>query len=115
MAYSASPIDFDAGLACNGNNLSFYLGHLRRFAQDTSLVALSDALMQGNVSQAFLLAHTLKGLSSQLAVTCVYLPAAELCDLLRDGKAENLQGHRKSQEQGQNFFHIIPLLSYCNY
>ena len=77
MAYSASPIDFDAGLACNGNNL-------------TSLVALSDALMQGNVSQAFLLAHTLKGLSSQLAVTCVYLPAAELCDLLRDGKAENL-------------------------
>ena len=55
MAYSASPIDFDAGLACNGNNLSFYLGHLRRFAQDTSLVALSDALMQGNVSQAFLL------------------------------------------------------------
>lgn len=45
MAYSASPIDFDAGLACNGNNLSFYLGHLRRFAQDTSLVALSDALM----------------------------------------------------------------------
>lgn len=28
MAYSASPIDFDAGLACNGNNLSFYLGHL---------------------------------------------------------------------------------------
>ena len=48
MAYSASPIDFDAGLACNGNNLSFYLGHLRRFAQDTSLVALSDALMQGN-------------------------------------------------------------------
>lgn len=90
MAYSASPIDFDAGLACNGNNLSFYLGHLRRFAQDTSLVALSDALMQGNVSQAFLLAHTLKGLSSQLAVTCVYLPAAELCDLLCDGKAENL-------------------------
>ena len=78
MAYSASPIDFDAGLACNGNNLSFYLGHLRRFAQDTSLVALSDALMQGNISQAFLLAHTLKGLSSQLAVTCVYLPAAEL-------------------------------------
>ena len=90
MTYSASPIDFDAGLACNGNNLSFYLGHLRRFAQDTSLVALSDALMQGNVSQAFLLAHTLKGLSSQLAVTCVYLPATELCDLLRDGKAENL-------------------------
>ena len=90
MAYSASPIDFDAGLACNGNNLSFYLGHLRRFAQDTSLVALSDALMQGDVSQAFLLAHTLKGLSSQLAVTCVYLPAAELCDQLRDGKAENL-------------------------
>ena len=90
MTYSASPIDFDAGLACNGNNLSFYLGHLRRFAQDTSLVALSDALMQSNVSQAFLLAHTLKGLSSQLAVTCVYLPAAKLCDLLRDGKAENL-------------------------
>lgn len=53
MAYSASPIDFDAGLACNGNNLSFYLGHLRRFAQDTSLVALSDALMQGQRFTSF--------------------------------------------------------------
>ena len=71
MAYAASAIDFDAGLACNGNNLSFYLGHLRRFAQNTSLVPLSDALMQGDVEQAFLLAHTLKGLSSQLAVVSV--------------------------------------------
>ena len=90
MAYAASAIDFDAGLACNGNNLSFYLGHLRRFAQNTSLVPLSDALMQGDVEQAFLLAHTLKGLSSQLAVVSVSRPAAVLCDLLRGGKSENL-------------------------
>lgn len=73
MAY-ASSIDFSGGLALNGNDPSFYLAHLRRFAQDTSLLPLSDALAQGDVHQAFLLAHTLKGLSAQLAVTCVYRP-----------------------------------------
>ena len=89
MAY-ASSIDFSGGLALNGNDPSFYLAHLRRFAQDTSLLPLSDALAQGDVHQAFLLAHTLKGLSAQLAVTCVYRPAAVLCDLLRDGSADRL-------------------------
>ena len=87
MAY-ASSIDFSGGLALNGNDPSFYLAHLRRFAQDTSLLPLSDALAQGDVHQAFLL--TLKGLSAQLAVTCVYRPAAVLCDLLRDGSADRL-------------------------
>ena len=57
MAY-ASSIDFSGGLALNGNDPSFYLAHLRRFAQDTSLLPLSDALAQGDVHQAFLLAHT---------------------------------------------------------
>ena len=57
MAY-ASSIDFSGGLALNGNDPSFYLAHLRRFAQDTSLLPLSDALTQGDVHQAFLLAHT---------------------------------------------------------
>ena len=89
MAY-ASSIDFSGGLALNGNDPSFYLAHLRRFAQDTSLLPLSDALAQGDVHQAFLLAHTLKGLSAQLAVTCVYRPAAVLCNLLRDGSADPL-------------------------
>ena len=50
----------------------------------------SDALTQGDVHRAFLLAHTLKGLSAQLAVTCVYRPAAVLCDLLRVGSADRL-------------------------
>ena len=81
---------FSGGLALNGNDPSFYLAHLRRFAKDTSLLPLSDALTQGDVHQAFLLAHTLKGLSAQLAVTCVYRPAAVLCDLLRDGSADRL-------------------------
>ena len=37
MAY-ASSIDFSDGLALNGNDPSFYLAHLRRFAKDTSLL-----------------------------------------------------------------------------
>ena len=68
MAY-ASSIDFSGGLALNGNDPSFYLAHLRRFAKDTSLLPLSDALTQGDVHRAFLLA---------------------LCDLLRDGSADRL-------------------------
>ena len=94
MAYASSSIDFTGGLTLNGNDLPFYLGHLRRFAKDTSLLPLNDALTRGDVQQAFLLAHTLKGLSSQLAVVSVSRPAAVLCDLLRSGKSENLpQAH----------------------
>ena len=70
--------------------MAFYLGHLRRFAKDTSLLPLNDALTRGDVQQAFMLAHTLKGLSAQLAVTSVYRPAAVICDLLRDGSATRL-------------------------
>ena len=73
MAY-ASSIDFSGGLALNGNDPSFYLAHLRRFAKDTSLLPLSDALTQGDVHRAFLLAHTLKGLSAQLAVPASIAP-----------------------------------------
>ena len=90
MAYASSSIDFTGGLTLNGNDLPFYLGHLRRFATDTSLLPLNDALTRGDVQQAFMLAHTLKGLSAQLAVTSVYRPAAVLCDLLRDGSATRL-------------------------
>ena len=91
MAY-ASSIDFSGGLALNGNDPSFYLAHLRRFAQDTSLLPLSDALAQGDVHQAWVLAHTLKGVSAQLAVTCVVRPAAVLGDLLRAEHAKRLIG-----------------------
>lgn len=90
MSYASTPIDFTNGLSMNGNNLSFYVSHLRRFVRETSLLPISDALMQGDVEQAFLLVHTLKGLSAQLAIVSVCEPAAVLCDLLRGGSAENL-------------------------
>ena len=60
MAY-ASSIDFSDGLALNGNDPSFYLAHLRRFAKDTSLLPLSDALTQGDVHQAFCLRTRSRG------------------------------------------------------
>ena len=85
-------VDVDTTLHRFGGNEPLLARFVRRFPQDETYQTLKTVLAEPvwDLAQIERLAHTLKGLSSQLAVTCVYLPAAELCDLLRDGKAENL-------------------------
>ena len=76
-------IDYDEGIRLCGGNAQLYADMLRLFFSDPSLMRLEDAISRADTQSAFLQAHTLKGLSSQLALLRLYDESAFLCDILR--------------------------------
>jgi len=78
-----SGINMDEGLRRTGNHPALYLRFLKRFPEDPSFSALQNALLSGRIRDAFLCAHTLKGLTAQLGITALRDPTVELCELLR--------------------------------
>ena len=88
-AYGAN---VEEGLRRCLNNEEFYLRLVRKAAADGSFQKLYEAMAAGEISAAFDAAHTLKGSMGNLALTPIYLPAAELTEILRKGKAEGCDG-----------------------
>ena len=56
---------------------------LRKFLADKSFSSLCSAMAAGSRSEAFLLAHTLKGVCANLGFTRLFHSAASLTELLR--------------------------------
>ena len=83
-------VNMDEGLRRFGNHSALYIRFLKRFPEDPSFPALMDALRDGRMHDAFLLAHTFKGLTAQLGITSLHAPASVLCDLLRSEDAAQL-------------------------
>lgn len=54
-----------------------------KFLNDPSYENLVSYLEEGNFTEAFRAAHTLKGVAQNLAFTDLHLPTAELTELLR--------------------------------
>ena len=76
-------IHYSEGIRLAGQSAQLYTGMLRLFAEDPSIARLERAVLDGDLQEAFLQAHTLKGLSSQLALIALYDESSLLCDLLR--------------------------------
>ena len=75
------------------NNETFYLGLVKRAMQDAAYEKLKEALGEKRLGDAFELAHGLKGVTGNLALTPIYEPVAELTEHLRgreDGDYEEL-------------------------
>lgn len=98
-----SGIDSVEGIRRTGGNPALYDRFLRRFPDDPSFHQLCTALRDGDVRQAFSHAHTLKGLTAQLCIHALFLPAGALCDLLRSQDPRMLP---LAQEQ---LFAMIPV------
>ena len=60
-----------------------------KFMEDPSFDSLKTALAEKDVKQAFMAAHTLKGICSNLGFSNLFAPASELTEVLR---AESLEG-----------------------
>lgn len=56
---------------------------LRKFLTDGSFAGLCSAMAAGSRSEAFLMAHTLKGVCANLGFTRLFQSAAALTELLR--------------------------------
>lgn len=78
-----SHVDTQLGLTHAGGCLPLYLRFLSRFPEDDSLPGLIAALERGDVREAFLCAHALKGLCAQLGIMDLSQAASGVCELLR--------------------------------
>ncbi|MBR5287613.1 MAG: Hpt domain-containing protein [Clostridia bacterium] len=106
-------IDQEEGVRLAAGNPSLYLHMLSRFAQDPSMKRLTDAFARSDAQEAYLHAHTLKGLSAQLALPALNSEAAQLCTRLREGRtlpdalpASLLSAYRRTLEAIAEFDRI---------
>lgn len=75
--------DVDTGLArCLGKE-DFYLRMVGLALKDTRFTSIKEELDARNFAAAFEMAHALKGVIGNLALTPVYEPIAEMTELLR--------------------------------
>ena len=73
----------DEGLQRCMNNEEFYLRLVESVKGEASFGALQAAVEAGDLDAAFEAAHALKGVLANLAITPLYEPASEICELLR--------------------------------
>ena len=76
----------EEGLSRCMNNEGFYLKLVNMELESRGFEKLAASLEQGEWHAAFEAAHSLKGSLGNLALTPLYVPAAELTERLRDGK-----------------------------
>lgn len=81
-------VDTESALARFMNNGALYEKFLRRFVQDQNYAALTEAIREGRVQDAFAAAHTLKGVSANLSLTRLTESVSEVVEALRAGNLE---------------------------
>ena len=84
--------DVEDGLARCMNNEAFYLKMVDLGLSDERFEALGGALRESDMEKAFEMAHALKGVVGNLAITPVYKPMSELTELLRFKKEGDYHG-----------------------
>lgn len=75
--------DVAEGLGRCMNDANFYITLVGMAVKDRQLDALADALDARDLDRAFELAHALKGMYGNLALTPIYAPVSEMTELLR--------------------------------
>ena len=92
--------DVDDGLARCMNNEDFYLKMVNMGLADERFETLRGVLEQNDLDTAFEMAHALKGVVGNLALTPIYMPISELTELLRAKQAGDYLGlYDKMKEQ----------------
>ena len=84
--------DVEDGLARCMNNEEFYLRMINLGLSDERFEALGVALRESDKDKAFEMAHALKGVVGNLALTPIYQPISELTELLRHKEEGDYHG-----------------------
>ena len=80
-------------------NDSFLEKMLLKFIKDDSMKKLDEELKKGNIKEAFMAAHTLKGVAANFAFTQLFNQASLRTENLRKGKLpENMDELRKEYD-----------------
>ena len=76
-------VDTEMGLTRCMNNEAFYFRLIGMCAGDANFAKLQDAVASNDLDAAFEASHALKGVLGNLALTPLFTPASEMCELLR--------------------------------
>jgi HPt (histidine-containing phosphotransfer) domain-containing protein len=81
-------IDIEEGLKRVLNNKQLFFRLLKKFKDETNLLALTDAVNAQDLTSAKEKAHTLKGLSANLSLKKLFLEVQELEAKVKEGIAD---------------------------
>lgn len=81
-------IDMNEGLQRVLNNKQLYIRLLKKFAAETNLTALNDAINVNDLSAAREKAHTIKGIAANLSLKKLFLAVQELETKVKEGIAD---------------------------
>ena len=93
-------IDVDSALKRIGGNMDLFKRLLGRFAEGTDFEKLTGALEGGDLEEAARLAHTIKGVSSNLSLNKIAAFSVQLEHLIKNGENydECLSGMKQAYE-----------------
>ena len=74
----------DEGLTRCLNNKDFYIKLVNMAIADNKIEQLEKQINESNFEAAFEIAHTIKGMYANLALTPISAPASEITELLRN-------------------------------
>lgn len=69
---------------------ALYEKFLRKFLQDETYRRLIESINGGDTNQAFMYAHTMKGLAANLEMECLLEVLTPMTEQLRNGSMENI-------------------------
>ena len=84
--------DVEDGLKRCMNFESFYLELVQTAINDTKIDSLENAVNSGNLTQAFEIAHAMKGMYTNLSLSPLSKPVIEITELLRNQTKTDYSG-----------------------
>ena len=91
MADNVVYVNFNEGVKRVMNNAKLYVKLLAKFKDDTTLGDLETALVAGDMEQAQIAAHTLKGVAANLSLTELFEQCLAMESQIKAGIADTNQ------------------------
>lgn len=86
------------------NNEMFYLNLVGKGLNDTNFEKLEEALKQNDLDKGFEIAHALKGVLGNLAITPIYAAVCEITEELRTRNKIDYTGYITKIKEARNKF-----------
>lgn len=104
LALKDAGVDLDGALRRFSGSAQLYERFLLRFPGDETFSQLTAALEAGETKDAFVSAHTLKGVTANLGLESLFTLTSEIVEFLRSGELEEA---RKRYPQLKEKYDII--------
>lgn len=97
-------VDIDTALQRCVNNEALFIKLAKKIPDTAQFNDLKDALKEKDLDKAFDIAHALKGIVSNLAITPLEKPISEMTELLRERKDIDYSQYIEEMDDAYNSF-----------